>query len=70
MAPQDSKENKILSLKIKEEGKIIQKVSSVFHFQSLTYLEFDLEIFCENNFFSILQVHIIQVEIFFLFLLQ
>ena len=27
MAPQDSKENKILSSKIKEEGKIIQKVS-------------------------------------------
>ena len=26
MAPQDSKENKILSSKIKEEGKIIQKV--------------------------------------------
>ena len=30
MAPQESKENKILSLKIKEEGKIIQKVRSVF----------------------------------------
>ena len=27
MAPQDSKENKILNSKIKEEGKIIQKVS-------------------------------------------
>ena len=32
MAPQDSKENKILNLKIKEEGKIIQKVGFTFNF--------------------------------------
>ena len=45
MAPQDSKENKILSSKIKEEGKIIQKV----RFKNKSVMKVRLHIIFQSN---------------------
>jgi len=44
MAPQDSKENKILSLKIKEEGKIIQKALVTLNLQVALFRDLLLDV--------------------------